>query len=72
METQWDYTALAHADLKRSDYAEAAIDAMLAITGARRRDKICDVEAGVAHLTLLLAARGMDVTAPKFRHCHIR
>jgi len=63
MKTQWDYTALAHAYLKRPDYADAAIDAMLAITGARKSAKICDVGAGVAHLTLMLAARGMDVTA---------
>ena len=63
MRTQWDYTALAHAYLKRPDYADAAIDAMLAIMGARKRDKICDVGAGLAHLTLMLAARDMDVTA---------
>jgi ubiquinone/menaquinone biosynthesis C-methylase UbiE len=63
MNTQWDYTALADAYLKRPDYAEAAIDAMLAIMGARRGDKICDVGAGLAHLTKMLAVRGMDVTA---------
>jgi len=54
---------LAQAYLKRPDYADAAIDAMLAITGVRRNDKICDVGAGLAHLTLMLVARGMDVTA---------
>jgi ubiquinone/menaquinone biosynthesis C-methylase UbiE len=63
MRTQWDYTALAQAYLKRPDYAEVAIDAMLAIMGARKGDKICDVGAGLAHLTLILAARDMDVTA---------
>jgi ubiquinone/menaquinone biosynthesis C-methylase UbiE len=63
MKTQWDYTALADAYLKRPDYADVAIDAMLAIMGARQGDKICDVGAGLAHLTLMLAARGMDVTA---------
>lgn len=49
--------------LKRPDYADAAIDAMLSIAGAEKGDKICDVGAGVAHLTLVLAARGLDVTA---------
>ena len=63
MKTQWDYTALADAYVKRPDYADAAIDAMLAIMGAAKGDKICDVGAGLAHLTLMLAARGMDVTA---------
>lgn len=62
MKTEWDYTNLADAYLKRPDYADAAIDAMLAVlgTGAGR---ICDVGAGVAHLTLMLAARGFDVVA---------
>lgn len=63
MKTEWDYTTLADAYLKRPDYADAAIDAMLAIAGAEKDDKICDVGAGVAHLTLMLAARGLDVTA---------
>jgi len=63
MKTQWDYTALADAYEKRPDYADAAIDAMLAIMGAGKGEKICDVGAGLAHLSLMLAARGMDVTA---------
>jgi ubiquinone/menaquinone biosynthesis C-methylase UbiE len=63
MKTEWDYTALADAYLKRPDYAEAAIDAMLAIAGQRAGSEVCDVGAGVAHLTLMLAARGARVTA---------
>jgi ubiquinone/menaquinone biosynthesis C-methylase UbiE len=63
VKTQWDFTALADAYRKRPDYADAAIDAMLAVMSARKGDKICDVGAGLAHLTLMLAARGMDVTA---------
>jgi ubiquinone/menaquinone biosynthesis C-methylase UbiE len=63
MKTEWDYTRLADAYLKRPDYADAAIDAMLSIAGAEKNDKFCDVGAGVAHLTLLLAARGLDVVA---------
>jgi ubiquinone/menaquinone biosynthesis C-methylase UbiE len=36
---------------------------MLSIAGAEKGDKFCDVGAGVAHLTLMLASRGLDVTA---------
>lgn len=63
MKTEWDYTTLADAYLKRPDYADAAIDAMLLIAGVEKNDKFCDVGAGVAHLTLMLAARGLDVVA---------
>ena len=63
MKTEWDYTTLADAYLKRPDYADAAIDAMLSIAGAEKGDRFCDVGAGVAHLTLMLAARGLDVVA---------
>lgn len=63
MKTEWDYTSLADAYLQRPDYADAVIDAMLAIAGAGKGDKVCDVGAGVAHLTMMLAARGMEVVA---------
>ena len=63
MKTEWDYTNLADAYLKRPDYADAAIDAMLSIAGAEKGDKFCDVGAGVAHLTLMLASRGLDLVA---------
>ena len=63
MKTEWDYTTLADAYLKRPDYADSAIDAMLSITGAEKGDHICDVGAGVAHLTLMLALRQMNVVA---------
>jgi ubiquinone/menaquinone biosynthesis C-methylase UbiE len=63
MKTDWDYTALANAYLRRPDYSDAAIDAMLSITSSKKGDLFCDVGAGVAHLTLMLATRGMDVVA---------
>lgn len=63
MKTEWDYTTLADAYLKRPDYADAAIDGMLSIAGAGKGDKFCDVGAGVAHLTLMLVARGFEVIA---------
>lgn len=62
MKTEWDYTQLADAYLKRPDYSAPAVEAMLKVAELREGD-ICDVGAGVAHLTLMLAARGFAVTA---------
>ena len=63
MKTEWDYTELANAYLKRPDYSSAAVNAMLAIAGVDSEDKVCDVGAGVAHLSLMLAAHGCQVVA---------
>lgn len=63
MKTEWDYTTLADAYLKRPDYSNASIDAMLSIAGAQKDDHFCDIGAGVAHLTLMLGLRGLDVVA---------
>jgi SAM-dependent methyltransferase len=63
MQTAWDYTALAAAYVKRPDYAESAIDAMLTRAGIKKGASACDVGAGVAHLTLMLIERGLNVTA---------
>ena len=35
MKTEWDYTNLAEAYLKRPEYAESAIDEMLRLTGVQ-------------------------------------
>ena len=37
MKTEWDYTKLSEAYLKRPDYSENAIDAMLSIAGAEKK-----------------------------------
>jgi len=63
MKTNWDYTDLAEAYLKRPQYADEAIDGLLALTALTAGAAVCDVGAGVAHLTLKLAARGLRVTA---------
>jgi hypothetical protein len=47
MRTQWDYSELAEAYLKRPDYSDEAIDAMLAIARAKPGSMVCDVGAGV-------------------------
>lgn len=63
MKTEWDYTELAQAYLKRPDYAQEAIDKMLATAGVKPGDRVCDVGAGAAHLTLKLAEYGLKVCA---------
>lgn len=63
MKVEWDYTELAKAYIKRPDYAREAIQKMLKIAGIQKGDRVCDVGAGVAHLTLLLLENGLDVSA---------
>ena len=63
MKTEWDYTELAEAYLKRPDYAQEAIDQMLSIAGIKSGDTACDVGAGAAHLTIKLAEYGLEVYA---------
>lgn len=63
MKTEWDYTDLAEAYLKRPQYAQSAIDQMIEIAKIKKGDKVCDVGAGAAHLTLKLAEYGLNVCA---------
>lgn len=63
MKTEWDYTELAEAYLKRPDYAQDAIEKMFMTAGVRKGDIACDVGAGAAHLTLKLAEYGLKVYA---------
>ena len=63
MKTEWDYTNLADAYLKRPDYAQEAIDKMLETAQVKQGDKVCDVGAGAAHLTLCLGRAGLKVSA---------
>ena len=63
MKTNWDYTSLADAYLKRPDYSDHAINAMLSIAGVEEGNNVCDIGAGVAHLTLMLASKGLEITA---------
>lgn len=66
MKTEWDYTKLADAYLKRPKYAQVALDEMIAKTIGKdnaNNKNICDVGAGAAHLTLALALMGFKVDA---------
>ncbi len=60
---EWDYSDLAAAYGKRPDYAERAIDRMLASAGLIAGATACDVGAGVGHLTVKLVDRGLSVAA---------
>lgn len=63
MKTNWDYSNLADAYLKRPDYSEEALNQMLAIAEIKPQSRVCDVGAGVAHLTIPLAKRGYKIDA---------
>lgn len=63
MKTEWDYTPLADAYLKRPDYSDDAIRQMLQAAAIPQGGLVCDVGAGVAHLTLKLAQFGFRVVA---------
>jgi len=58
----WNYSALARPYLKRPNYSEAGLDAILAITKIKNA-AVGDVGAGVGHLTIPLAQRQLTVTA---------
>lgn len=63
MKTEWDYTKLADAYLERPEYAPQALSVLLDIASVKAGDKVCDVGAGVAHLTLPLAKQGLHIDA---------
>ena len=63
MKIEWDYTPLADAYLKRPDYAQDAIDTMASIASLERNSIVCDIGAGAAHLTLMLAKKGYKIHA---------
>lgn len=63
MKTEWDYTDLAEAYLKRPDYSDAAIDELFSLIDIPLGSPVCDIGAGVAHLTLKLAKRQMKIKA---------
>jgi len=59
----WNYSALARPYLKRPDYSEGGLDAMLAIAKTPAGATLCDIGAGLGHLTVPLARRGFTLTA---------
>lgn len=63
MKTDWDYTGMSEVYLSRPDYSGEALDKIFSITGLKAGDKVCDVGAGVAHLSLPLEKHGCAVDA---------
>lgn len=58
MKTDWDYSEVAKSYIDRPEYSHSAIEALCGIAKITNLSKICDVGAGVAHLTLQLAKNG--------------
>lgn len=63
MKTEWDYSKLADAYIKRPNYSTEALDAMFDIMSLDVGMSVCDVGAGVGHLTIELASKGFIVNA---------
>lgn len=63
MKTDWDYTGMAEVYLSRPDYAEEALKKIFSITGMKPGDRVCDVGAGVGHMSIPLEKRGYIVDA---------
>ena len=63
MKTTWDYTDLAEAYLKRPEYSASAIHDMLSLATVSEGARVCDIGAGVGHLTVALAERKLKVVA---------
>ena len=63
MKTEWDYTDLAAAYLKRPDYAQSAIDRMLETAGVKKGG--CGLRCGSGGSTsdIKLAEHGLHVCA---------
>ncbi|MCW5701033.1 MAG: hypothetical protein KIT82_00395 [Bradyrhizobium sp.] len=60
---EWDYSHLAAAYVKRPDYAVDALNEMFQIAGVSKGARVCDIGAGVAHLTIPLLNHGCVVDA---------
>lgn len=63
MKTDWDYTELANAYLKRPKYSKKAVDKVIDMASVQKNDRACDIGAGTGHLTSMLAEYGCVVTA---------
>lgn len=63
MKVKWDYTELAASYVNRPAYSEKGLDEAFTISGVKSPARICDVGAGVAHLTIPLLERGFHVDA---------
>ena len=63
MDITWNYTQYAAAYVKRPDYCKEAIEQMLNIVNLPENAQVCDIGAGAAHLTLMLAEHNYSILA---------
>lgn len=63
MKTEWDYSALADAYLERPPYSDQALKQLFERAGLVAGDLVCDIGAGVGHLTIPLVRAGFRVVA---------
>lgn len=63
MKTEWDYSELADAYLERPPYSPDALKKLYSIAGIGSGAVVCDIGAGVAHLTISLCEAGFEVVA---------
>lgn len=63
MKTEWNYSELAKPYLNRPAYSKEALEALFLKIAASSQSKVCDVGAGVAHLTIPLLEKGFIVDA---------
>ena len=53
MKTTWDYTNLAKSYNERADYSIELIESIYKVSGLNTKSLMCDIGAGVGHLTKL-------------------
>lgn len=63
MKTEWDYTHLADAYLKRPNYDPQLLAKLFNIAGLVEGSLVCDIGAGVGHLTIPMAESRFKVDA---------
>ena len=65
----WDYTSLADAYVHRPSYSSAALDEIARLPGLGHGAPALDLGAGMGHLSVGLAERGLDVLALEPNDC---
>jgi len=63
MKTSWDYSGLAESYVSRPQYSEGLIEAIFQIASMKPGLAVCDVGAGVGHLTRHHVANGHETIA---------
>jgi 16S rRNA A1518/A1519 N6-dimethyltransferase RsmA/KsgA/DIM1 with predicted DNA glycosylase/AP lyase activity len=62
LKTIWDYTELAENYVERPDYACDTLNKIFEIADLKAGSIVCDVGAGVGHMTIPMLERGFIVS----------